>query len=199
MTEDLTGGRQLTDDELDALLADPSMWVVPSAGLAERVVTAVQHEASPSRSVVSLQDRRSRLSAPTAALLGAAAASVLTLGAVRFMSRTPVQATSALVAPATKPGATGSANMRETNSGWEIRLNAPDLKRLDKPFYYEAWVFSAKGDISIGTFHSGTDVVLWAGVELDEYPELIITIEEEDNNPVASTEVALSGPIVFKK
>jgi Anti-sigma-K factor rskA len=134
-----------------------------------------------------------------AALLGAAAASVLTLGVVRVLSRTPVEATSALVAPATKPGATGTAKMRETNSGWEIRLDAPDLKRLDTPFYYEAWVFSAKGDISVGTFHSGTDVVLWAGVEIDEYPELIITIEEEDNNPIASGVIAIAGPIIFKK
>jgi Anti-sigma-K factor rskA len=199
MTEDLNGGPQLTDDELDALLTDPSMWAVPDAGLAERVVTAVQREASPSQNVVSLQDRRSRLSTPMAALLGAAAASVLTLGAVRLLSRTPVEATAALVAPATKPGATGLAKMRETNSGWEIRLNAPDLKRLEKPFHYEAWVFSAKGDISIGTFHSGADVVLWAGVELDEYPELIITVEQEDNVQAASTDVALSGPVLFKK
>jgi hypothetical protein len=199
MTEDLNGERQLTDDELDALLADPSMWATPTTGLADRLVAAVQKEASPSQNVISLGGRRSTISAPVAALLGAAAASVLTLGVIRLWSRTQVEATSALVAPATKPGATGSAAMRETNSGWEIRLNAPDLKRLERPFYYEAWVFSAKGDISVGTFHSGSNVVLWAGVELDEYPEFIITIEEEDNNPVSSNVIAISGPIVFKK
>jgi hypothetical protein len=40
---------------------------------------------------------------------------------------------------------------------------------------------------------------LWAGVELDEYPELIITIEQEDNVAAATDERALTGPIVFKQ
>jgi Anti-sigma-K factor rskA len=117
----------------------------------------------------------------------------------RALSTKPVKATASLVAPATNPGATGTALMRETNSGWEIRINTVGLKRLDKPFYYEAWVFGPKGDVSVGTFHTGVDVVLWAGVELDEYPELIITVEEEDNVAAATDQRALAGRIVFKQ
>ena len=190
--------QNITDVELDALLADPALWAQPSSGLDVRVVAAVREAARPLAPASSLLERR-RFSAPLAALLGAAAACIVTIGAVRVIGRTPVQATSALVSPPGGAGATGAAKMRETNSGWEIRLNTTGLKRLDKPLYYEAWVFGPKGDVSIGTFHTGTDVVLWAGVELDEYPELIITIESEDNNPSASDQRALVGPIIFEK
>jgi Anti-sigma-K factor rskA len=196
MTEELNGG-QLTDPELDALLADPAVWAEPSAGLQARVVAAVEKAATPS-AVASIAPRR-RVSAPLAAVLGAAAASVLTFGVLRVLPTKPVKATASLVASATNPGVTGTAKMRETNSGWEIRLNTTGLKRLEKPFYYEAWVFGPKGDVSVGTFHTGVDVVLWAGVELDEYPELVITVESEDNVAAATDERALAGPIVFKK
>jgi Anti-sigma-K factor rskA len=199
MTEEMNGGH-VTDEELDALLADPAMWSEPSAGLQARVVAAVQQEALVPSKVVPIEGRRRRrMSAPLAALLGAAAASVLTLGVVRSLSSRPVKATASLVAPTTNPGATGTALMRETTSGWEIRLNTTGLKRLEKPFYYEAWVFGPKGDVSVGTFHTGVDVVLWAGVELDEYPELIVTIEREDNVAAATDERAMAGPIVFKQ
>jgi Anti-sigma-K factor rskA len=199
MTEEMNGG-QFTDEELDALLADPAMWGEPSAGLQARVVAAVKQEALVPAKVVPIEARRRRrMSAPLAALLGAAAASVLTLGVGRALSTKSVKATASLVAPATNPGATGTALMRETTSGWEIRLNTTGLKRLEKPFYYEGWVFGPQGDVSIGTFHTGVDVVLWAGVELDEYPELIITVEQEDNVPAATDERALAGRIVFKQ
>jgi Anti-sigma-K factor rskA len=198
MTEELNGGR-LTDEELDALLADPAMWSEPSAALQASVVAAVTNQVGVVPPVVSIESRRRRMSAPLAALLGAAAATVIVLGVGRVLSTKPVKATASLVAPATNAGATGTARMRETNSGWEIRLNTTGLKRLEKPFYYEAWVFGPKGDVSVGTFHTGVDVVLWAGVELDEYPELIITIEREDNVAAATDERALAGPIVFKQ
>jgi Anti-sigma-K factor rskA len=197
MTEDTNGG-QFNDEELDMLLADPAVWSEPSASLQARVVAAVQHKAAVPSKVVPREARRRRISAPVAALLGAAAASILTLGVVRSLSTRPVSATASLVAPATNPGATGRALLRETNSGWEIRLNTTGLKRLEKPYYYEGWVFGPLGDVSIGTFHSGVDVVLWAGVDIGEYPEFIITVEKEDNIPAATDERALAGLIVFK-
>jgi Anti-sigma-K factor rskA len=135
-----------------------------------------------------------------AAVAGAAAALIGAVGFTQLRHQTPqVDATATLVAAAAQPGAAGAVNMRETKSGWEFRLNTTNLPLLEKPQFYEAWIEGDKGLIPIGTFHTGVDVVLWGGVELDEYPKIVITREQEDGNPAASNDRVLTGNISFRK
>jgi Anti-sigma-K factor rskA len=135
-----------------------------------------------------------------AAAVGAAAAIVGTLGITQLRTtKVTTDATATLAATAAYPGVNGSATMRETSSGWEFRLSTANLTRLEKPFFYEAWIEGNKGLIPIGTFHTGVDVILWGGVELDEYPKIVITKEQEDGNPAASDDRVLVGDVVFRK
>ena len=100
-----------------------------------------------------------------------------------------------LTATALAPDASGRATLTETNSGWQIKLDTRGLVRLDKGRYYEAWLEGPNGIVSIGTFHTGANVTVWAGVEADEYTTLTITIEQEDGNPASSLQRVLIAPI----
>ena len=129
-------------------------------------------------------------------LVGLAAASALFAG-ITVARRPPEPNLRLTLAPtALAPDATGRAALTETNSGWQIKLDTRDLVRLDKGrYYYEAWLEGPNGIVSIGTFHTGANVTVWAGVEADEYTTLTITIEQEDGNPASSLQRVLIAPI----
>ena len=129
------------------------------------------------------------------ALVGLAAASALFAG-ITIARRPPApNLRLTLAATALAPDADGHATLTETNSGWQIKLDTRGLVRLDKGRYYEAWLEGPKGIVSIGTFHTGANVTVWAGVEADEYTTLTITIEQEDGNPASSLQRVLTAPI----
>lgn len=94
------------------------------------------------------------------------------------------------------PGATGQARVTETTSGVRIYLDASGLQRLDNGQYYEAWLKGDRGLVPIGTFHTGADVTLWAGVSIDDYPMITVTIEDADGDQASSGRVVLAGTIV---
>ncbi|MBV1894375.1 MAG: anti-sigma factor, partial [Ilumatobacteraceae bacterium] len=66
-------------------------------------------------------------------------------------------------------------------------------------FYYEAWLRkSPEVGVSAGTFHlRGGDgsIQLWAGVALDEYPILTVTLQTEGGGAASSGIVVLAGKI----
>jgi Anti-sigma-K factor rskA len=189
-------------DELarvEALLALPAAWIEPDATLEARVVAAIA-QLTPAAdeataAVVALRPARRWRGRVVAALVGAAAASIAFVG-IGLTHRAPSPNLRAALAPtAVLPAAGGKANLRETTSGWEIKLDTHDLPR-EKGRYYEAWLEGPKGTVSVGTFHTGGKVTLWAGVEADEYDTLVITIEQEDNNPAQSSDrVVLTAPL----
>ena len=83
----------------------------------------------------------------------------------------------ALAATELAPEAAGQAVITEEDSGLRIELHATGLPRREGNEFYQAWLRGESGLVPIGTFHTGDDVVLWAGVTLDEFPTLTITRE----------------------
>jgi hypothetical protein len=188
---------QLTDDmadlaELQELLADPTLWDEPPADLEDRVVRAVRSElspvvvAEPGSNVIPIDIARRRT--VRTSLLSAAAAAVVAAGIAVGLTRgsnSEVEGAE-LALPDNRVGA---LQVKDTQSGVRIHLNAPDLPRLPEGQFYQGWLRSntdVKNLVPIGTFHTGADVTLWAGVPLAEYSTLTVTIEPADGNPASS-------------
>ncbi len=187
------------DPELAALLADPTLWEEPSAELGYRVVRAVgeardaqtnittptvDHDSdrTSGASVTSIDSRRRFRMSPS--WLAAAASVVLVLGiGVGVLLRTGNDSNErttqlALAGTELAPTAVGFAAITPTESGLRIELNATGLPRRDGKEFYQAWLKGESGLVPIGTFHTGEDVTLWAGVSLEDFPTLTVTQEE---------------------
>jgi hypothetical protein len=190
------------DAELAALLRDPTMWDEPTVDLRGRVVAAVEREVALVREPVQRRDDRLRTPSPSlpsslsrgrvkpgGALavqprrwLAAAAAVLVAFGAWTVLQRRGSEEGGAvqfaLAATDLIPGAAGDVAITSTESGLRIELDATGLPRRDGTRFYQAWLKGESGLVPIGTFHSGEDVTLWAGVSLDDFPTLTITEEE---------------------
>ena len=129
----------------------------------------------------------------TLALLGTAAAVILALMLVVRPSPDSDSEEFALASTDLAPGAEGTVEVTPEESGLRIELNATGLPRRDNGTFYQAWLRNDDVSIPIGTFHNGKDVVLWAGVSLEDYPELTITQEEANDDQASSKLVVLSG------
>jgi hypothetical protein len=178
--------------ELQRLLADPALWDEPPADLEDRVVRAVRSELSPvvvpdgGAEVIPIDVARRRT--VRTSLLSAAAAAVVAAGIAVGLSRgsnSEVEGAE-LALPDNRVGA---LQVKDTQSGLRIHLNAPDLPRLPDGQFYQAWLRSnadAKHLVAIGTFHTGVDVTLWAGVPIEQFSTLTVTIEPDDGDPASS-------------
>jgi hypothetical protein len=52
--------------------------------------------------------------------------------------------------------------------------------------------------VPVGTFHwreGGVPIELWSGVATDDYPVLLVTLEEEGSEPGPTGVVALEGAV----
>jgi hypothetical protein len=77
-----------------------------------------------------------------------------------------------------------------------ITLDATGLPRRDGGDFYQAWLRNEDGVlIPIGTFHEADDVVLWAGVSLEDFPTLTVTEETADNDQASSQIRVLVGTV----
>jgi hypothetical protein len=198
-------------DQVRTVLADADAWVEPDAGLEDRVVLHVTGSADPVVAVASLASgappsesvppamsladarlRRSRLITIGASLIAAAAIIVAVVG---FSTRTtegpsgtrgPSGAEFAMAGTGLLPGASGTVHLLETNSGVRVYLDATGLPRRDNGQFYEAWAKTAHGLVALGTFHTGTDVVLWSGVSISEIDAITVTLEVDDDNQASS-------------
>ena len=95
------------------------------------------------------------------------------------------------------PGASGSATLTKTTSGWRIELDASGLPRLDKGRFYEAWLKNAAGIlVPVGTFNEGRKVTLWSGASpKDGFTTLTVTQERADGDQSSSGQKVLVGPV----
>ena len=186
-SDDLTPEELAELERVDALLADPSLWTEPPAGLQEKVVEAVLAESGRTQ-----HRRRARY-----AVAAVAASVLLVLGAtvaVRLVSEDPVRFTATVAPTALAPRAHGDVSLTRTRSGWKITLRVDALPRRDGTEYYEAWLRNEAGQrISIGTFNEGDYVTLWAGVSPAEFDTLTVTREVLDDDPGPSGEVVLTA------
>ena len=193
-------------DELMSLLGDETVWAEPGDQLEDAVVAAITAEAvrtptgeAPAEVTAPRAARRKRTFSGTRAALTAAAA-VAALAAVGYVVSRGGDETAAevdLEGTDLSVGASGSARLTQTDSGWRIELDATGLPRLDDGRFYQAWL---KNDddvlIAIGTFNEPDEVVLWAGVPPSVFSTLTVTEEEADGDPASSGRRVLVGTIV---
>jgi hypothetical protein len=96
------------------------------------------------------------------------------------------------------PDASAVARVEETGSGVAIELDVSDLPPAEPGTYYQGWLKGPDGLVTVGTFHmqDGDDTVeLWAGVPLDRYPTLTVTLQQEGAGQESSGQVVLTAEL----
>lgn len=214
---------ELEPDELAALeglLGNDAVWVEPPADLEDAVVAAIAAEAAatgisppatasvpapvtarPGESMGATDNvvafRRRALP-----VLGAAAAIVLLVFGVTVTvgggGDGPEGRIVELAATDLAPGASAEADVVDTPSGVKILLDVSGLPPAPEGGFYQAWVRNADGGVSAGTFHlrgGDSEIELWSGVPIDDYPLITITIQMEGEGPESSGQVVLRGEI----
>jgi hypothetical protein len=187
------------------LLADPSTWAEPSAGLEDMIVSAVADaEPDATTSVTALAASQNHEAAPRrrrilpAALVAAAAAIViLVVTVILTQGGTSPDYEARLTATGLAPGAHASADISRTDAGFRITLDARGLPHLQTGEYYQAWLKNAASTlVPVGTFSSSDDTVtLWSGVSPKDFPTITVTIESMDNDQASSGRRVLVGEV----
>jgi hypothetical protein len=98
------------------------------------------------------------------------------------------------------PEAEGTARLRETPSGWYIRLEVSGLPPAPVDSYYEGWVWDRGEGVSIGTFHlrgGNEPVALWSGVDVADYPTIWVTLQDEGGGAETSDRLMMTGEASF--
>ncbi|CAN5843427.1 hypothetical protein BH24ACT5_BH24ACT5_26630 [soil metagenome] len=214
-----------SDDDADGVVAsfapvlrNEATWSDPPAGLLDDIIAAHRQEpdddaempagvshpqsgGAAHRRLTGL--RRWRLLATAAAIAAAFAAGMFAADGGNNAER-PVAARVAMTGTDLMPGAAATGEISDPGAGFAIRLQVTGLEPAPSGTYYEGWVQSPAGDVvSVGTFHMwGGDglVVLWAGVSLDDYPDLVVTRQVErasaEDRGFDAEDVVLQGPVV---
>jgi len=209
---------------LTAELRRDSTWSGPPAGLKEailsRVVPAVDGPAvgrptvsrpTVSEHVVSVappgakkrsawRGRWSRLAwAVPAVAVAAAVFTVAVLLVDRALQPDPPHAEIYTVAgTALAPGATAEVAITPQAAGFVVALTIEGLPAAAPGSYFAAWLSGPRGDVPIGSFHqrvAGEQIRLWSGVDPDEYPRLVVTLQSEGDPPTPSGPVVLTGAL----
>ncbi|MEU4393744.1 anti-sigma factor [Kribbella sp. NPDC023855] len=198
--------RQLsTGIAVEDLMRWPEVWARVPEELLERLMCELDAAPSdPSQRVVRTENvvwiRRRARRLTRSRLIGVAAAGVLvaTAGGVWMVGDRVDTYSSTLAGTSLAEGARGRVELRDTASGVEIILDTTDLPAAPAGRYYQGWVKGNRGLVSIGTFHlrgGPSEIVLWSGVDLTDFPTISVTLESEGNGPQSSGQVVLSGPV----
>ncbi|MFE4922302.1 anti-sigma factor [Streptomyces sp. NPDC056661] len=186
---------------IDDMLRQEAVWADLPPHIEDKVMRELFGDV---RDVVPLRRRPRRLGALPRRRLVLVAASVALLGLAVGVSTEVLgggQDDGRHVELAGSPLASGShagVVLRDTPSGVEIKLDLQGLPPAPVGSYYEGWVKGDLGMVAIGTFHlrQGTNnVILWSGVEIDDYPKISVTLQEEGHGPASSGKVMLSGHV----
>ena len=187
------------------LLADPSTWAEPSAGLEDMIVGAVssaEPDTTPLVTPIASGTRRATLSRRRRRVMAAmavAAAAIVILVATVLVTRggSGPDYEAQLAATALAPGARATADISRTDAGFHVTLDARGLPRLKAGEYYQAWLKDASDTlVPIGSFSSSDDTVtLWSGVSPKRFPTISVTIESTDNDQSSSGRRVLVGEV----
>lgn len=176
-------------DAIRARLGEEAIWAEPPTRVGDELMDEVAAAAQPPA-----MRRRSPWLA-VAVILGALV--VALAAAAAGLLGEPAETVIAMTGTDLEPTAIGEVAIRSTGSGWWIRLEVDGLPPADEGTYYEGWVWNDEGEgVSIGTFHLRSDdepVILWSGVDPDDYPSVGVTLEDEDGDPSASDRVVMRG------
>jgi hypothetical protein len=185
------------------VLADPSTWSEPGAGLEDAVVQAIAAEpgaGAPSSTNTAVARRKAAPRRRRFSLVasGIAASIAIVVGAVvATTGGSSPDFRAQLNASALAPGARASAAITRNDAGFRVTLDAHGLPVLPAGEYYQAWLKNAAGTlVPIGTFSSSDGrITLWSGVSPKDFPTLTVTIEATDNNQASSGRKVLLGPV----
>ncbi len=175
------------------VLRDPATWSEPPDGVVDVVLASIRAEApAPSAKPAG---------SPSWRPLVAAAAAVAAVGLfIAFTGGTDDLAGDTTVVAAQgsglAPDLEGTVSIRPTGSGWWIKLEVVDLPPAPAGAYYEGWVWSGGEGVSIGTFHMRGEsgpVILWSGVDLEDYPRLTVTLQQEGEGAEPSDQVMMQA------
>ncbi len=126
-----------------------------------------------------------------------AAALILTVGVVsglRQSNPAPVTFAAELHATPLAAGASGSAVLTKTVSGWQVKFHGAGLPRRADGLFYQAWMVNSSGvAVPIGTFNEPADVTLWAGVPPTNFPTLEVGRGQAGVTQAVPTQVVLRG------
>ena len=192
MIADEYTGTLSTDESQDLalltdLLADPSTWSEPSAGLEDAVVHAVTTAAPPASPGTAEVDahheasrrRRRRRIVPSAIAAVAASIAIIAGTVVAVGGNASREFTARLTATEAMPGARASASISRNGAGFRVVLDARGLPALPAGEYYQAWLKNGSGaQVAIGSFSSSNGrVTLWSGVSPTDFTAMSVTIE----------------------
>lgn len=186
-------------------LADSAVWSEPPASLEASVVAAIAAERDRQGSgTVDLEAHRQRRLPSRWLAVAAAAVVALAVGAGVLLTRDdggqPGGEQLAIAGTDLAPDASATVVVNDTGAGVAIRLDLQGLEPAPRGQYYQGWLRNAAGDlVGIGSFHmrDGDAVVtLWAGVEVEDYPTLTVTLQTEGQGTDSSGEVVLRGSLV---
>jgi hypothetical protein len=191
-------------ERFGATLRSVAVWEEPPADLGERIVAKVDalrtSDAADTTGVIAVPvaaagdvgPRRRRrdsswlwpgLAVAAAALVAFAAGALLTGGDDDRRSVEPV-ADVELTPTELGSGASADGTVVDAGAGYSINIDVAGLPPAPDGQYYEGWLHDEEsGDwVSVGTFHmrdGDSRVVLWAGVPIARYRELVVTSEVE--------------------
>ncbi len=186
----------LTPEEVDqigrfeATLGDESTWTDPPEGLRDRIIA--QAEALRGESEPAAIPIRTARSLGWAAVLTVAAIVALVL----FLPRSDPPDRFVVAGTELAPTAEAVAEVTSLPAGVAIRLEITGLPPAEPGTYYSAWLVGPDGIVPAGSFHwreGGVPVGLWTGVEPVEYPEFLITVQDENADPTPTGQVVMRG------
>jgi hypothetical protein len=184
-------------------LRSAAVWERPPDDLADRVIARVgdlrrgdghvgtAHAAmAPPADLDAARGRRRRVSWLWPALAAAAALVVaFAAGALLFDDdggqRSLEAIASVELAPTDRGGdASAAGSVVDAGAGYAINLEVAGLPAAPEGAYYEGWLHNEDSDdwVSVGTFHMRNGdgrVVLWSGVPIADYRELVVTAETQ--------------------
>ena len=179
-------------DEVKALGGQPE---AETPELAPAPETAAPVPPAPPRPVATSAPDSAAPTAPVAAL-------VLVVGVAVNLRRnsgttTEVVAQAVLTGEGLDPGgsSTGSARLVQSDGVWKVDISADDLPPPAPDTFYEAWLLgSTPGELqSLGTLDGDGKFVVPAGLDMEAYPLVDVSIEPLDGNPAHSTKSVLRG------
>lgn len=129
-------------------------------------------------------------------IVASAAVVTVVVGTTALLWERPEPVDFTLAGTELAPAATAAVRIVDTPAGVVLRLEVEGLQPAEDGRYYQGWVVGGDNEVSVGTFHMrGGDgsVSLWSGVAIEDYPELIVTLQEETAGPARSDVVVLTG------
>lgn len=141
--------------------------------------------------------RRSRRARWLVPAMTAAAAVIAVIAFVNWPQSDP--ATFDLAGTELNPNATATVEVEPLGAGVAITLNITGLPPAGEGEYYSGWLSGEIGSVPVGSFHwreGGIPIELWSGVDVERYPTLGITLQQEGEPTTSSGVVVLKGRLI---